>query len=150
MVTKLPQDFRDFLKLLSEHHVDYLVIGGYAVAHYGYPRPTSDFDVWIAMNARNARAAVNALADFGFTDPSLTVDVLLQPQRILRMGHPPMRLEIMTSIDGVTFDDCYLRRNTVDLDGQAAQLISLSDLRINKAAAGRNKDLADLEQLPKS
>ncbi len=150
MVTRLPQDFKEFLKLLGEHHVKYLLIGGYAVAHYGYPRPTSDFDIWIAMNARNASAAVNALAEFGFTDPSVTEDVLSQPQLILRMGHPPMRLEIMTTIDGVAFDDCYARRNTVEIDGQTAQLISLADLRTNKAAAGRNKDLADLEHLPKS
>lgn len=150
MVTRLPQDFKDFLKLLGEHHVEYLLIGGYAVAHYGYPRPTSDIDIWIAMNAKNAQAAISALAAFGFSQPALTADIFLQPERILRMGHPPMRLEIMTSIDGVEFDDCYARRNTVEVDGQRADLISLDDLRINKAASGRAKDINDLQQLPHS
>ena len=150
MVTRLPQDFKDFLKLLGEHHVEYLLIGGYAVAHYGYPRPTSDIDIWIAMNAKNAQAAISALAACGFSGPALTADIFLQPERILRMGHPPMRLEIMTSIDGVEFDDCYARRNTVEVDGQRADLISLDDLRINKAESGLAKDINDLQQLPHS
>ena len=150
MVAKLPQDFLDFLKLLGEHRVEYLLIGGYAVSHYGYPRPTADFAIWIAMNPRNAHAAINALNAFGLSEPALTADVFLQPQRILRMGHPPMRLEIMTTIDGVAFDDCYIRRNTIDIDGQTAHLISLADLRINKAASGRAKDINDLQQLPTS
>lgn len=150
MVTRLPQDFKDFLRLLGEHHVEYLLIGGYAVAHYGYPRPTSDIDIWIAMNPKNANAAINALAAFGFSEPALTADIFLQPERIVRMGHPPMRLEIMTTIDGVAFDDCYARRNTVVIDGQRTELISLADLRTNKAASGRAKDINDLQQLPQT
>ena len=150
MATLRPQDFKDFLKLLGEHRVEYLLIGGYAVAHYGYPRSTSDVDIWIAMNPRNASAAINALAAFGFSEPALTVDVLLQPERILRMGYPPLRLEIMTTIDGVTFDDCYARRNTIEIDGQSADLISLADVRINKAASGRAKGINHLQQLPNS
>lgn len=79
MVTRLPQDFKDFLKLLGEHHVEYLFIGGYAVVHYGYPRPTSEIDVWIAMNAKNAHAATGALAAFEFSEPLLNTEVFLPP-----------------------------------------------------------------------
>ena len=150
MVTRLPQDFKDFLRLLGEHHVEYLLIGGYAVAHYGYPRPTYDFDIWIAMSPKNAHVAKNALATSGFSEPALTEAAFLQPERILRMGYPPMRRAIMTTIEGVAFDDCYVRRNTVEIDGQQADLISLNDLRINKAASGQAKDLNDLQQLPQA
>ena len=148
MVTKLPQDFKDFLRLLGEHRVEYLLIGGYAVAFYDYSRPTADANVWIAMNPRNAHAAVSALSEFGFVDAALTAQVFLQRDRIVRMGHPPMRLELMTTIDGVDFEACYARRNIVGIDGQTVDLIDLADLRTNKAASARAKDMADLERLP--
>lgn len=93
MVTKLPHEFKEFLRLLGEHHVDYLLIGGYAVAHYGYPRPTAEFDVWIALNNATASAAIRALASFGFAQPSLTPALLLEPGRIVRMGIPPCALK---------------------------------------------------------
>ena len=148
MVTKLPQDFKDFLRLRGEHRVEYLLTGGYAVAFYGYPRPAADVNVWIAMNPRNAHTAVSALAEFGFVDASLTAKVFLQRDRIVCMGHPPMRLELMTTIDGVDFEACYARRNIVGIDGQTVDLIDLADLRTNKAASARAKDMADLERLP--
>jgi len=148
MATKLPQDFKEFLKLLNEFNVEYLLIGGYAVAHYGYPRPTADFDIWIAMNRVNAAASVHALEAFGFEQPELQPSLLLEPGRILRMGVPPMRLELMNQIDGVEFAECFARRNVVNLDGVDANLISLDDLKQNKRASGRAKDLNDLEHLP--
>ena len=148
MVTKLPPDFKEFLRLLGERGVDYLLIGGYAVAHYGYPRPTADFDVWIALNANTALAAVDALEAFGFARPSLTPELLLEPGRIVRMGIPPMRLEIMNKIDGVEFADCFSRREVVDFGGVLGNVISLSDLKQNKRASNRAKDLNDLEHLP--
>lgn len=149
MDTKLPLDFKEFLRLLNAHGVEYLLIGGYAVAHYGYPRPTADFDIWIAVNPTNAARTVEALRAFGFAQPMLTPDLLLEPNRILRMGVPPMRLEIMGSIDDVSFDDCYARRTVVQIDDVASvNLISLNDLKINRRASGRAKDLDDLENLP--
>ena len=148
MLTKLPQDFSDFLKLLSANRVEYLVIGGYAVAHYGYPRPTADFDVWVAIGTDNIARTITAIAEFGFADAALTPDVLMVPGRIIRMGVPPMRLEVMNAIDGVEFADCYARRNVVELDGTPVNMISLADLKKNKASTGRNKDKSDLEYLP--
>jgi len=148
MLTKLPRDFSDFLKLLNEHRVEYLVIGGYAVAHHGYPRPTADFDVWIAISPDNAARTVGVIRAFGFEDPALTPDVLQTSGRIVRMGVPPMRLEVMNAIDGVEFGACYGRRIVVDVDGVPVNVISLADLKANKAATGRNKDKADLDYLP--
>lgn len=148
MLTKLPRDFSDFLKLLSANRVEYLVIGGYAVAHYGYPRPTADFDVWVAIGTDNIARTMTAIAEFGFADAALTPDVLMVPGRIIRMGVPPMRLEVMNAIDGVEFAECYARCNVVELDGTPVNMISLADLKKNKASTGRNKDKSDLDYLP--
>jgi hypothetical protein len=148
MVTLLPQDFKEFLRLLNAHRVEYLVIGGYAVAHYGYPRPTADFDVWIALSPTNAERAVAAISAFGFSQPMLTPELLLEPNRIIRMGVPPMRLEVMNTIDGVEFSDCFARREQTVLDDAIpVNLISLDDLKRNKRASNRAKDRDDLEHL---
>ena len=148
MLTKLPQDFSDFLKLLNANRVEYLVIGGYAVAHYGYPRPTANFDVWIAVGTENIARTITAIAEFGFVDTALSPDVLMVPGRIIRMGVPPMRLEVMNATDGVEFTECYARRNIVELDGTPVNVISLADLKKNKSSTGRNKDKSDLDYLP--
>ena len=148
MLTKLPQDFSEFLKLLNANRVEYLVIGGYAVAHYGYPRPTADFDVWVAIGTDNIARTITAIAEFGFADAALTPDVLMVPGRIIRVGVPPMRLEVMNAIDGVEFAECYARRNVVELDGTPVNMISLADLKKNKSSTGRNKDKSDLDYLP--
>lgn len=124
------------------------MIGGYAVAHYGYPRPTADFDVWVAIGTDNIARTITAIAEFGFADAALTPDVLMVPGRIIRMGVPPMRLEVMNAIDGVEFAECYARRNVVELDGTPVNMISLADLKKNKASTGRNKDKSDLDYLP--
>lgn len=148
MLTKLPRDFSDFLRLLNEHRVSYLVIGGYAVAHHGYPRPTADFDIWIAISPANSQRTLDAIRDFGFDDPSLTIEILQTKGQLIRMGLPPMRLEVMNAIDGVEFEACYERRVVADVDGVPVNIISLPDLKANKAATGRNKDKADLDYLP--
>ena len=149
MVTKiLPQDFRDFLKLLEDEAVAYLLIGGYAVGYYGYPRATADMDVWIAIDPHNAQKTVRALERFGMRTPEMTADIFQEKGKIIRMGLPPMRLEIQTDISGVDFAECYARRNRVDIGGTQVNLISLDDLKTNKKASGRHKDLEDLEHLP--
>ncbi|MFZ0132586.1 MAG: hypothetical protein WAK95_08575 [Desulfobacterales bacterium] len=147
-VANLPQDFKEFLRLLNSHGVEYLLIGGYAVAYHGYPRATADMDIWVAMEPENANKIVAALKEFGFDLPELSTDLFLIPEKIIRMGAPPIRIEIMTSISGVTFGDCYASRVADDLDGVSVSLISLEDLKGNKKASGRYKDLDDLEHLP--
>jgi predicted nucleotidyltransferase len=144
----LPPDFKEFLKLLSAHQIKYLLIGGYAVGYYGYPRATADMDIWIAMNPQNAGEVVIALKEFGFNTPDLSVEVFLKPNQIIRMGMPPVRIEILTTISGVSFEECYPERVVDELDGVEVKLISLRHLKINKKAFGRHKDMDDLENLP--
>ena len=145
----LPADFREFLKLLNETEVAYLLIGGYAVGSHGYPRTTADMDVWVAISADNASKLVDVLRLFGMQDAKLKPELFLQRGKIIRMGVPPMRIEVLTEIDGVAFADCFAAREVVVLDGQKVNMISLSDLRKNKFASGRHKDMDDLEHLPK-
>jgi predicted nucleotidyltransferase len=145
---EFPQDFSEFLKLLNEHHVEYLLIGGFAVAMHGYPRTTADLDVWVARRRENAENLVRSLREFGFDTPNLTPELFDDPERIVRMGTAPLRIEILTQIDGVEFDDCLTRAETQMVDGNKVPVISLSDLKINKRASGRAKDLDDLENLP--
>lgn len=145
---EFPQDFSEFLKLLNDHHVEYLLIGGFAVALYGYPRATADMDVWVARTQLNAERIVACLREFGFNTPSLNAELFQEPDRIIRMGEAPLRIEILTDIDGVVFSECLQRAHTQDVAGIEVPVIGLNDLKANKRASGRPKDLDDLENLP--
>lgn len=146
----LPDDFKEFLRLLNENDVEYLLIGGYAVGYYGYPRTTADMDVWVAMNSANASKLVSVFNEFGMQDPNLNPDLFLNPGKIIRMGVPPMRIEVLTEIDGVDFDHCFKSRQTIAIDNDVVNVISLPHLKQNKKASGRYKDLDDLEHLTDS
>lgn len=148
MEAELPFDFKEFLKLLNSKTVEYLLIGGYAVGYHGYPRATNDIDIWIAVNPENAVRMVEVLREFGFDNPELSVDLFQKIPSIVRMGFPPMRIEVTTSISGVDFDQCYAERIIDTLDGIEVSIISLARLKQNKQASGRFKDLNDLENLP--
>ena len=145
---EFPQDFSEFLKLLNDHNVEYLLVGGFAVAIHGYPRATADMDVWVARNRLNAERIVSCLREFGFDTPSLNADLFQDPERIVRMGEAPLRIEILTDIDGVQFDECLNRAEIQEIDGILIPVIALQDLKLNKLASGRAKDLDDLENLP--
>ncbi|MFN8403448.1 MAG: hypothetical protein U0V48_07820 [Anaerolineales bacterium] len=147
MAMTLPPDFKEFLKLLKENDVRYLLIGGYAVGYHGYPRATDDMDVWIAIHPENAAKITSALKAFGLDDPNLEPNLFLQRPKIIRMGFPPLRLEISTSISGVEFDECYQARIVDELDGVEVNIIDLENLKRNKKASGRDKDIADLKKL---
>lgn len=146
VIPKLAQDFKEFLKSLASNHVDYLLIGGYAVGIYGYVRATNDLDIWVSMDAANAGNLERALRDFGF--PSASREVFLTPGNVIRMGVPPIRIEILTSISGADFATCFAERMMVALEDLEVPVISLTRLRENKKAAARAKDFADLENLP--
>ena len=146
--THLPPDFKEFLRLLNAHKVEYLLIGGYAVGYHGYPRATADMDIWVAVHAANAQRTVGALREFGFDLPDLSPGLFLREWRIVRLGVPPVRIEITTTISGVDWDQCYAERVEDTLDGVPVNLISLKHLKLNKKASGRHQDLADLEHLP--
>jgi predicted nucleotidyltransferase len=147
MVTPLPPDFREFLRLLNSEGVRYLVVGGYAVAHHGYPRPTGDLDVWVAVDPENAALLHTVLSEFGFGSAIHSDQDFLVPDKVFRMGYPPVRIEVLTGISGVRFDECYAQRVTVDVDGIAVDVIAKPDLIQNKRSAGRHKDMDDVEQL---
>ena len=147
-IRRLPQDFKEFLRLLTGHGVEYLLIGGYAVGYHGYPRTTADMDVWVANNRENARKLVEVFMEFGMNSPEITPELFMKPGNIIRMGVPPVRIEVLNEIDGADFQDCSLHAITDDIDGVGVRLISLADLRRNKKASGRYKDLDDLEHLP--
>lgn len=143
----LQPDFREFLKLLNDHEVKYLLIGGYAVGYHGYVRATADLDVWISQDEANASRLIKALKAFGFDDPDLSVDTFLEKRQVVRMGVPPIRIEIQTSISGVSFDNCYEEKVMAEWEDISVPVISLEKLKENKRASGRMKDLTDLEYL---
>ena len=147
-MTPLPHDFKEFLRLLGEHKVEYLLIGGYAVGYHGYPRGTADIDVWVRSTPENARRVIEVLRQFGFNDPSLKEDSFKDPKLLVRMGVPPMRVEVLTSVSGLTFDDAHKRRETIEAEGIEIDVICKADLIANKKASGRTKDEMDLSNLP--
>ena len=149
-MVKLPPDFKEFLSLLHTHRVKYLLVGGYAVAAHGYPRFTGDMDVWIQTNTENAENVLTVCREFGVDVPNLRVELFTDPKQMTRMGHPPLRIEILNSVSGLSFDAAWENRISEVWDGVPVSLISLEDLRTNKLASGRLKDLADLENLPES
>ena len=144
---QLPPDFKEFLKLLNSYRVEYLLIGGYAVGYHGYPRATGDMDLWVAVRQNNAEKLVVVLREFGLNAPQLSADIFLQEDQIIRMGVPPMRIELLTTISGVDFDSCYSERIVDVIDSVEVNIINLKHLKQNKQASGRYKDLDDLQYL---
>jgi predicted nucleotidyltransferase len=143
----LNQDFKEFIQLLNDNQVHYLVVGGYAVALHGYPRYTKDIDIWIELAQENAFHIVKALEQFGFASLGLKKSDFLVEDQIIQLGYLPNRIDIITTLPGVTFTECYDKRLSVDIDGVKVNFIDLDNLRKNKKATGRSQDLADLENL---
>ena len=143
----LPPDFKEFLKLLQDHKVRYLLIGGYAVGYHGYVRATGDMDIWIEREKENAKKMVAVLEQFGFESSQLSSSQFMIPDQIVRMGVPPVRIEIMNTISGVVFQECFEKKVIENWNGVTAYIISLTKLKENKKASGRLKDLNDLEHL---
>jgi len=133
----LPRDFKEFLRLLNAHKVEYLLIGGYAVSYHGYPRATAVMDIWVGVHPANADRVVAALREFGFDPADLFPELFLRPWQIIRLGVPPLRIELATTISGVDFSECYAKRVEDTLDGIPINLIGLDDLKMNKKASGR-------------
>jgi len=136
------------LNLLKSKNIQYLLIGGYAVGYHGYPRATNDMDIWIAMNPKTAEQMVITLKEFGFDIPELSEELFLKKNSIVRMGLPPMRIEILTTISGVDFEECFQQKVVDEIDGVEVSIIGLKQLKVNKKASGRHKDLDDFENLP--
>ena len=145
---ELHPDFKEFLRLLNSHNAKYLLVGGYAVGYHGYPRATGDMDIWIEMSDSNSKKVTSALRDFGMPDEAISESSFLEKNKVIRMGVPPVRLEVITSASGVEFNKCYSNREVINIDNIPINFISLEDLKKNKLAAGRHKDMDDLEHLP--
>lgn len=143
----LSKDFKEFIELLNNHDVQYLIVGGYAVAIHGYPRYTKDLEIWIALSPKNADNILKVLDDFGFRGLNLTAEDFTQPDQIIQLGFPPNRIDIITSLTGVDFNNCYDTKLTVDFDGVDILIIDRVNLKKNKLATGRPQDLADAENI---
>ena len=148
-MAKLEQDFKEFIELLNKNEVEYMVIGGYAINFYCRPRYTVDIDFLISRNRENAQRIVKTLHEFGFGSLGLTVDDFMTRGQIIQLGYEPVRIDIVNDIPAVDFDEAYKRRVIADIDQVQIQFISLYDLKINKIAAGRNKDLDDVNAIQK-
>ncbi|CAG0957834.1 nucleotidyltransferase [Geobacter sp.] len=140
-------DFKEFAELLNKHGVEYLVVGGYAVGVHGHPRYTGDIDFWIRSDRANADRLLKAVADFGLTVTNISLEELITPGKVFQLGRQPYRIDILNTIDGVEFAGCYERRAMFELEGVSIPFIGLDDLKQNKRASGRHRDLADLEVL---
>ena len=145
--TVLNQDFKEFIGSLNDNGVRYLVVGGYAVALHGYPRYTKDIDIWVEMSPENASNILKALGQFGFGSLDVNEADFTLPDQMLQLGYPPGRIDILTTLPGVEFSECYAARTVVEVDGVSVNFIDLENLKKNKKATGRHQDLADLENL---
>ena len=144
---KLQSDLREFIGLLNSHKVEYIVVGGHAVAFHGYPRLTIDIDFLIDSTKDNARRLLAALADFGFADVGLNEQTFTTAEKIVQLGRPPNRIDLLTSISGVSFADAWAGRVAGELDGIPVSFLGRAALLANKRASARAKDLADLAEL---
>lgn len=141
------QDFKEFIRLLNQNNVKYLVVGGYAVAFHGHPRYTRDLDLWIWINEINAVNLIKSLKEFGFQSLDLKPEDFLKPGYIIQLGYPPNRIDLITEVQGVDFDICFESRIETEIEGVMISFIDLENLKKNKKAVGRHQDLADIENL---
>jgi len=146
---ELDQDFKEFIALLNEHQVEYLIVSGYAVVAYGYHRFTGDIDIWINPSPENAKKILEVLKAFGFGKLKLTLQDLTSKDKIIQLGYEPLRIDLMTSVEGLDFIDCSKRRKSRKADGIKIHLLGLDDLRKNKKLVGRHRDLEDYKHLKK-
>lgn len=146
----LDPDFKEFIASLNSEGVRYLLLGGYAVNYHGYHRFTGDIDFWLDTDRENAKRVSLALQRFGFSPAAVAPELFTEPNKVHMFGRPPVRIDLLTGPSGVEFDDCYSRRIVDTIDGVELSIIGLDDLRRNKQASGRDKDLADLKKLSDS
>ena len=146
-IMEVQSDFRDLLALLNEHNVEYLIVGGYALAFHGAPRYTGDIDVFVRPHPDNAKRVLDALAAFGFSFPNLTIDDFQNPNKVIQLGVPPVRIDLITSISGVSWEEADVSKEPGTFGDVPVHYIGRKQYIANKRAAGRKKDLADLEAL---
>jgi len=143
----LQKDLREFIELLNELEVRFVVVGAFAVAFHGYFRYTSDIDLFIDSSRENAERIFRAIEQFGFGDLNLTVEDFTHSNQVIQLGVSPNRIDVMTFLSGVSFGEAWESRESGELDGLSVPFISRDNLKRNKTACGRLQDLADLEYL---
>lgn len=143
----LNRHFQEFIELLEKHDVEYLVVGGYAVGFHGFPRYTGDLDVFIAIGEQNSDRILKVFEDFGFAELGLKPEDFLEEEIVVEIGREPLKIQVLTGIDGVTFEECYDDREFLNLDKIKVPIIGYESLMKNKAASPRAKDKIDLEEL---
>ena len=143
----LNRDFHELLECFARHDVRYLVVGGWALAAHGVARLTKDLDLWVWPEAANAHAIVSALEEFGFSGLGLVSEDFTEVDRVVQLGYPPNRVDLLTTPSGVEFEECWDERVTVEMDGLSVPFIGLEGLKANKRATARPQDLVDLDAL---
>jgi len=143
----LNADYKEMLQCLSEENVKFLLVGAYAVAAYGYPRATKDIDIFVQPAPENATSLIRALVRFGAPMSGVSETDFSTAGIVFQIGNNPRRIDLLTRISGVDFQEAYARRQTIRLEGMDIPVISLEDLIANKRATGRMQDLADIERL---
>lgn len=146
---QLNQDFLEFIELLEAEKVDYLIVGGYAVGLHGFPRYTGDIDFFVEISTENAGRILRVFEKFGFGDIGLTLGDFLEKDFVVAIGREPRKIQVLTGIDGVSFNECFGRKIEVEIGQINMKFIGKDDLIRNKAASGRPKDRIDLEELEK-
>ena len=144
---EVQEDFREFLALLNAHEVEFMIVGGYALAFHGAPRYTGDIDVFVKPDHKNAKRIIKALVDFGFSSLDLTVDDFKDPYKVIQLGLPPVRIDIITSISGVSWEEADVSKVPGLYGDVSVSFIGKKQFITNKRAIGRKKDLADIEAL---
>ncbi|MHB1688538.1 MAG: hypothetical protein ACYCVH_14390 [Ignavibacteriaceae bacterium] len=146
---RVEQDFVDFIKCFNDNRVEYLIVGAFALALYATPRNTGDIDFWISKSYENAERVLKALSDFGFSPLKITYEDLVKDDNIIQIGYEPVRIDIITSITGVEFEEAFKKKTITKIGNQTAFFLSGDLLLKNKLATGRKKDIADAELLSK-
>ena len=141
------RDFKEFIELLNNHKVEYLLVGGYALGIHGYPRYTGDMDIWVKPTPENAARVLGVLDEFGFGELDLGEADFVKPGNVIQLGYPPLRIDLLTQPDGVDFSDSYTNRMDLEYESLIIHVISLEDFKANKAASARPKDLEDLRNM---
>jgi len=143
----LNKDLREFVELLNSHQVEYLIVGAFAVAFHGFPRYTGDIDILVRPTAENARRVLDTLAQFGFHGLGIREQDLGSPGKVVQLGLPPNRIDILTAVSGLTFEEAWDSREQAKLSGVPVNYIGRAALIHNKESTGRAKDLGDAEEL---
>lgn len=144
---KIHQDFREFIELLNKNEVDYLIVGAFALAFHGHPRYTGDIDFWVRNDLLNAKKIFKCINEFGFPVDKLDEKDFTSDDLIFQMGYPPVRIDVITSVEALKFHESFEKRIQKEIDGLEINFIDIEDFKKNKKAVGRPKDLGDLESL---